>query len=93
MDLLQYLVSKDGDVESLSYGGFKPVHHACNWSREAALKELMVAGCNVTSVDEAGNTGMHWAAARYSKIVSLLQDFGPAFFVRMRGCACLPGVF
>ena len=64
LDVLKVLLAKEGDVESVSYGGFKPIHHACNASEEGTVKELLAAGCNVSSLDDAGNTAMHWAAAR-----------------------------
>ena len=43
-DVLKFLLGKEGDVESVSYGGFKPVHHACNAGKEATLKEVIAAG-------------------------------------------------
>ncbi len=58
------LLGKEGDVESVSYGGMKPIHHACNASEELTVRELVAAGCNVSSTDDAGNTAVHWAAAR-----------------------------
>lgn len=67
-DVLKYLLAREGDVESVSYGGFKPVHHACNLAKEATLREVIAAGCNVSSTDEAGNTALHWAAARYGPL-------------------------
>lgn len=74
IDVLKYVLGKDGDAESVSYGAMKPVHHAANQSKEASLKELIAAGCNVSSVDESGSTAMHWAAARYD-IVFLPKAF------------------
>ncbi len=64
LDVMRFLLEKDGDVESVSYGGFKPIHHAANMSKEVIIRELISSGCNVSSLDDGGNTALHWAAAR-----------------------------
>jgi len=63
--VVTYLLDKGADLESASYGGLRPLHHACNNSKEAIIVELLERGANPNTKDENENTALHWAAARY----------------------------
>ena len=42
--VLRFLCEHDGDLESASYGGLRPLHHAANMMREDCLIYLLVRG-------------------------------------------------
>lgn len=62
--VVNYLLEKGVDHEAQSFGGLRPLHHACNASREAIIAKLLESGANVNARDDNDNTALHWAAAR-----------------------------
>jgi len=61
---LQYLLSKEADVEAKSYGGMRPLHHACHVYNEDIIKALIDKKADPNSKDDAGNTPFHFACRR-----------------------------
>ena len=61
---LTYLLSKDADLESKSYGGLRPLHHACHVYNEDVIKTLLEKKADPNSKDDAGNTPLHYACRR-----------------------------
>ena len=39
-DEARKLIEKGADIESVSYGGMRPLHHACNTSKEAIIETI-----------------------------------------------------
>jgi ankyrin repeat protein len=63
-NVVNYLLEKGADIETQSFGGLRPLHHACNQSKEAIITRLLEAGANTNARDDNDNTCLHWAAAR-----------------------------
>ncbi len=63
-EVVTYLASKEVDLESKSYGGMRPLHHATNSNEENIMRELIAKGVDVNGMDEAGNTPLHYACRR-----------------------------
>ena len=40
MEVVQALIESGADVESVSYGGFRPLHHASNFQRDAVVAQV-----------------------------------------------------
>ncbi len=59
LEVVQVLIEAGADVESVSYGGFRPLHHASNFQRDAIVAHLVECGADVSATDEAGNTALH----------------------------------
>jgi ankyrin repeat protein len=59
LGVLQYLLGKEADVESKSYGGLRPLHHACHVYNEEVITALLAKKADPNSKDEAGNTPFH----------------------------------
>jgi len=59
-----YLLSKDADLESKSYGGLRPLHHACHVYNEDVIKALLEKKADPNSKDDAGNTPLHYTCRR-----------------------------
>jgi ankyrin repeat protein len=57
-------LGKDADVESKSFGGLRPLHHACQAYSEDIIKELLDKKADPTAKDDAGNTPFHFACRR-----------------------------
>lgn len=51
-------------MKKRTYGGFYPLHHAVNNIHEDVISVLLENGAEVLLTDDAGNTALHWAAAR-----------------------------
>ena len=64
LGVLQYLLGKEADVESKSYGGLRPLHHACHVYNEDIIKALIDKKADPNSKDDAGNTPFHFACRR-----------------------------
>lgn len=58
------LVKKEVDLESKSFGGMRPLHHAVNSNEEVIIKELLAKGVDANAVDESGNTPLHYGCRR-----------------------------
>ena len=58
------LIKKEVDLESKSFGGMRPLHHAVNSNEEIIIKELLAKGVDVNAVDESGNTPLHYGCRR-----------------------------
>ncbi len=63
-NIVQLLASKEADLESRSFGGMRPLHHAVNSNEEPVIKELLGKAVDVNAADEAGNTPLHYACKR-----------------------------
>lgn len=64
LPVLQYLLGKEADVESKSYGGLRPLHHACHVYNEEVISALLAKKADPNSKDDAGNTPFHYACRR-----------------------------
>jgi hypothetical protein len=64
LGVLQYLLGKEADVESKSYGGLRPLHHACHVYNEEVITALLARKADPNSKDDAGNTPFHYACRR-----------------------------
>jgi ankyrin repeat protein len=62
--VVSYLLGKDADVQSKSFGGMRPLHHACHVYDEAVIKELLSKNADANAPDDAGNTPFHYAVRR-----------------------------
>jgi ankyrin repeat protein len=60
----RFLMEKGADVEQVSYGGMRPLHHASHGAHEAVLKTLLSAKADVRVGDASGATAMHYLAAK-----------------------------
>jgi ankyrin repeat protein len=69
--VIQYLLAKDADVESKSFGGMRPLHHACHVYDEIVIRELLAKKADPNATDDAGNTPFHYAVRR--GVLSLCQ--------------------
>jgi hypothetical protein len=58
------LIKREVDLESKSFGGMRPLHHAVNSNEEVIIKELLAKGVDVNAVDESGNTPLHYGCRR-----------------------------
>jgi ankyrin repeat protein len=65
------LLSRDADVESKSYFGLRPLHHACQAYNDDVIKELLAKKADPNAPDEAGNTPFHFSCRR--GVLSLCQ--------------------
>jgi hypothetical protein len=93
-DVVELLISKDADLESKSFGGMRPLHHATNSNEENIMRELIAKGVDVNATDENGNTPVHYAcrrcvaggerAGRAPAITPTLTFFAPLSFLRAR---------
>lgn len=57
-------MERGADLETQSYGGMRPLHHACNNSKEAIITYLLDKGASPNARDDNDNSALHWAAAR-----------------------------
>ena len=64
LGVVSYLLGKDADLESKSFGGMRPLHHACHGFSEDVIKELLAKKADPNSMDDAGNTPFHYACRR-----------------------------
>ena len=64
LPVLQFLLGKEADVESKSYGGLRPLHHACHVYNEEVITALLERKADPNSKDDAGNTPFHYACRR-----------------------------
>jgi ankyrin repeat protein len=64
-NVVSFLLEKGADLEAQSFGGLRPLHHACNNSKEGIIGKLLDAGANPNARDDNDNTSLHWAAARF----------------------------
>lgn len=60
-----YLIEMGADIEVEAYGGMRALHHAVNGCYEALVIALIEKGVDVNARDGAGNTPLHWSAARF----------------------------
>lgn len=81
MNVLEYLCDeRKCSTEKGSFGGLKPLHHACNKNLESIVKYLISAGSDANSTDDNMDTPLHWAASRgILNIVMALLDAGADF--------------
>lgn len=64
-------------LEVPSFGGMRPIHHACNKNLERVVRQLVKDGADTNSVDENGDAPLHYTAARgVLNIVVALLDGG-----------------
>ena len=64
LGVVNLLIKKEVDLESKSFGGMRPLHHAVNSNEETIIKELLAKGVDANAVDEAGNTPLHYGCRR-----------------------------
>lgn len=62
--VVTYLLARDADVEAKSFGGMRPLHHACHVFDEGIIRELLAKKADANAADDAGNTPLHYAARR-----------------------------
>eukprot|EP00388_Colpodella_angusta_P026419 GDKK01005584.1.p1 GENE.GDKK01005584.1~~GDKK01005584.1.p1 ORF type:complete len:147 (+),score=12.32 GDKK01005584.1:54-494(+) len=62
--VLQFLIEHNCSKETTSFGGMKPLHHACNKNNERAIRLLLKSGADVNSLDENGDSALHYSSAR-----------------------------
>ena len=58
------LLGRDADVESKSYGGMRPLHHACHGYDEQVIRDLIAKKADPNGADEAGNRPLHYTSRR-----------------------------
>ena len=74
---MQYLIDQKCSIETASFGGLRPLHHACNKNLEKITRSLLSSGAEVNSADDNGDTALHYAASRgVLNIVVALLDAG-----------------
>ena len=61
-DVVAFLMEKGCSVEVPSFGGMKPIHHACNKNLERIVR-LLLKKADVNSSDENGDSPLHYAAS------------------------------
>ncbi len=44
---------------------YAALHHACNKNNEKIIRTLLKAGADVNTLDENGDSPLHYSAARY----------------------------
>eukprot|EP01035_Chromulina_nebulosa_P019442 gene19442-25322_t len=74
--VVSYLIEeKNCSVEKSSFGGLRPIHHACNKNHEKIVRILIKSGVDVNSIDDNGDTALHYAAARgiLNIVIALLE--------------------
>ena len=77
LPVCSYLLEKGADVNSVSYGGLTPLHHACMASFESVVGKLIESGADANMKDESGNSPLNWATSRgVLNIVMRLVDAG-----------------
>jgi ankyrin repeat protein len=64
LNVVGMLIKREVDLESKSFGGMRPLHHAVNSNEEVIIKELLSKGVDVNAVDESGNTPLHYGCRR-----------------------------
>lgn len=62
--VVTYLLARDADVEAKSFGGMRPLHHACHVFDEGIIRELLAKKADANAADDAGNTPLHYAVRR-----------------------------
>lgn len=63
--VVQYLIEeKKCLLDKASFGGLNCLHHATNKNHEKIVRLLVKSGCDVNSLDENGDTPLHYSAAR-----------------------------
>lgn len=62
-------------LEQPSFGGLRPLHHACNKNLERVVRVLLNGGADANAKDENGDSPLHFAAARgvLNIVVALLE--------------------
>lgn len=63
-DCVALLLARDADVESKSFGGMRPLHHACASYDEGIIRDLIAKKADPNSVDDGGNTPLHYTSRR-----------------------------
>lgn len=77
LNVVTYLAEDIGvSMETPSFGGMRPLHHACNKNSEKIVKYLISKGADVNCSDENGDKPLHYAAARgvLNILVALLNN-------------------
>jgi len=75
---LMVLLEHEANIEQPSYGGLRPLHHACNVFAETVMEVLLEAGADANAKDDKGNTPIHWIVGRgaLSMMMTLVDKGG-----------------
>lgn len=74
-DVVAFLLSRDADVESKSYGGMRPLHHAAQAYDDVIIRNLLAQKADPNMGDDAGNTAFHYTCKRgVLNLCQLLAD-------------------
>ena len=79
--VVSLMLEKEADVESKSFGGLRPLHHACQAFTEDIIAELLAKKADPTSKDDAGNTPFHFVCRRCVPREMLRHPMRPLFNV------------
>jgi ankyrin repeat protein len=76
--VLEYLIHQKCSLETSSFGGLGPIHHSTNKNYEKITRMLLAADTEkkiINSVDDNGDTPIHYAAARgvLNIVVALIE--------------------
>ena len=75
--LLEFLLSRNVNLETGDRDGWKPLHTAVWTEQEAIAKRLIAAGVNVNASTDNGHSPLHFAAMRnYDGVAKILLEAG-----------------
>ena len=63
-EVARWLLEKGADVESAGFGGLRGLHIASANFKENLVALLLEHNADPNSLDDQGNTAMHWGCAR-----------------------------
>lgn len=76
-EIVELLLSKNGDVNAADRYGFTPLHYAAQRGREDMVRCLLDSGAALEATTHCGYTALHWAAERgHESTVRMLIDHG-----------------
>ena len=78
LPVFDFLIEQGSNIEVAGYGGMRCLHHVVNSTKEDILKRLLELDADVHAVDDAGNSAMHYAAARgfLNPLIAILSAGG-----------------
>jgi len=63
-ECIDFLVENECNIEAATFGGLRPLHHACNKNLERIAKKLISLKADPNATDDNLDTPLHYSCAR-----------------------------